>query len=75
MEEPMSMDVDEQFPSKKYIKGKWKLKRNSIQNMSPWLKQYHPQSLADIKAHKDIIETSNCYPFWFLEFFEFQSYV
>ena len=71
----MSMDVDEQFPSKKYIKGKGKLRSSAIQKMSPWLKQYHPQSLADITAHKDIIETNNCYPFWFLGFFKCQSYV
>ena len=64
MKEPMSMDVDKQFPSKKYIKGKGKLKRGSIQKKNPWVRQYHPQSLADITAHKDIIETRNFYPFW-----------
>ena len=55
----MSMDVDEQFPSKKYIKVKWKLRSGAIQKTSPWVKKYHPQSLADITAYKDIIETSN----------------
>ena len=64
MEEPKSMDVDEQFPSKKYNTGKGKLMSRSIQNTGPWVKQYHPQSLADITTHKDIIKTSNCYPFW-----------
>ena len=64
MAEPTSMDVNEKFPSKKYNKGKGKLGSGAIQKTSPWVKQYHPQSLADITAHKDIIETRNFYPFW-----------
>lgn len=51
------MDVDEQFPPQKSNKGKGKIGHDVVQKTGPWVEKYRPQSLADVAAHKDIIET------------------
>eukprot|EP01018_Ginkgo_biloba_P027368 Gb_18117 [translate_table: standard] len=57
MDESTTMEIDGQFAPPKFNKGKGKLTSDAIEKTGPWVEKYRPQSLADVAAHKDIIET------------------
>ncbi|KAG5545129.1 hypothetical protein RHGRI_017558 [Rhododendron griersonianum] len=54
------MDIDDDNPGDKnspkpsYNKGK-----HVVTSRHPWVEKYRPQSLADVAAHRDIVDTSN----------------
>lgn len=52
---PMEID-DNSLPSSRTNKGKSLLA--SDPKSAPWVEKYRPQSLADVAAHRDIIDTS-----------------
>lgn len=35
----------------------------AVGKATPWVEKYRPQSLADVAAHRDIVETSNSFAF------------
>ncbi|XBI94441.1 hypothetical protein VPH35_031074 [Triticum aestivum] len=41
-------------------KGKATLSAAAAVKSSPWVEKYRPQSLADVAAHRDIVDTSEC---------------
>ncbi|KAH9325364.1 hypothetical protein KI387_005542, partial [Taxus chinensis] len=58
MDETAFMDVDEQIPLPNFNRGKEKIVNDAPDKKNaPWVEKYRPQSLADVAAHKDIIET------------------
>jgi hypothetical protein len=50
---PMDIDAPPAF------KGKGPLPASAVKS-SPWVEKYRPQSLADVAAHRDIVDTSKC---------------
>jgi replication factor C subunit 3/5 len=51
------MDIDAAAPPA--FKGKAPLPASAVKS-SPWVEKYRPQSLADVAAHRDIVDTSKC---------------
>ncbi|KAI8571862.1 hypothetical protein RHMOL_Rhmol01G0152500 [Rhododendron molle] len=49
----MDINDDNNSPKPSYNKGK-----NVVTSRHPWVKKYRPQSLADVAAHRDIVDTS-----------------
>lgn len=58
----MDIDVDENHPRKPSNKGKdvASLGGPPQSKATPWVEKYRPESLDDVAAHRDIIDTSNC---------------
>ena len=60
------MDIDEddnhqkQNHSQKLSKGKSVVTATDARAI-PWVEKYRPQSLADVAAHRDIVDTSNSF--------------
>lgn len=57
----MDIDVDEIQPRKPINKGKDVAGFGAPpqSKATPWVEKYRPQSLDDVAAHRDIIDTSN----------------
>lgn len=57
----MDIDVDENQPRKPINKGKDVAGFGGPpqSKATPWVEKYRPQSLDDVAAHRDIIDTSN----------------
>lgn len=57
----MDIDVDENQPRKPINKGKdvAGFGGPTQSKATPWVEKYRPQSLDDVAAHRDIIDTSN----------------
>jgi len=57
----MDIDVDEIQPRKPINKGKDVVGFGPPpqSKATPWVEKYRPQSLDDVAAHRDIIDTSN----------------
>jgi hypothetical protein len=49
------MDID--AAAAPAFKGKAPLPASAVKS-SPWVEKYRPQSLADVAAHRDIVDTS-----------------
>ncbi|KAI8550621.1 hypothetical protein RHMOL_Rhmol01G0176400 [Rhododendron molle] len=49
----MDINDDNNSPKPSYNKGK-----NVVTSRHPWVEKYRPQSLADVAAHRDIVNTS-----------------
>lgn len=62
------MDIDEddsqqkQNHSQKLSKGK-SVVTATVTKATPWVEKYRPQSLADVAAHRDIVDTSKSFLF------------
>lgn len=62
-----TMDIDNENANDDHAAGNLKGKDaivGSSRNHSkatPWVEKYRPQSLSDVAAHRDIIETSMCF--------------
>jgi hypothetical protein len=67
MAEASAMEIDEPQPRKPSAvqKGKGKSGPSAGQMLKggPWVEKYRPTSLADVAAHKDIIDTSTLLSF------------
>ncbi|XP_047080079.1 replication factor C subunit 3-like [Lolium rigidum] len=50
------MDIDAAAPPPPAFKGKGPLPASAVKS-SPWVEKYRPQSLADVAAHRDIVDT------------------
>jgi replication factor C subunit 3/5 len=50
------MDIDAAAPPGAAAKGKAPL--SATGRAAPWVEKYRPQSLADVAAHRDIVDTS-----------------
>ena len=57
----MDIDVDENLPRKPSNKGKdvAGFVAPPQSKTTPWVEKYRPQSLDDVAAHRDIVDTSN----------------
>lgn len=57
----MDIDVDENLPRKPSNKGKdvSGFVAPPQSKTTPWVEKYRPQSLDDVAAHRDIVDTSN----------------
>lgn len=53
-----AMDIDGEDTLKPNNKGK-NVVVVSDTRATPWVEKYRPQSLADVAAHRDIVDTSN----------------
>ncbi|KAK9096090.1 hypothetical protein Sjap_021587 [Stephania japonica] len=51
------MDIDSSDELRNPIKGKQKIVASSEPKSVPWVEKYRPQSLADVAAHRDIVDT------------------
>lgn len=51
------MEIDGDAPPVRHSKGKAPLASDG--KSAPWVEKYRPQSLADVAAHRDIVDTSN----------------
>lgn len=60
MADVAAMEIDEPQPQKLTAaqKGKSKTGASQVLKGGPWVEKYRPTSLADVAAHKDIIDTS-----------------
>lgn len=56
------MDIDDDKIDTKPSKGK-NIVSNTEPKSVPWVEKFRPQSLSDVAAHRDIVETSM---FWYL---------
>ncbi|KAF9608976.1 hypothetical protein IFM89_012315 [Coptis chinensis] len=54
---PMEIDSDDQHQPIIITKGKDIIMQPSESAATPWVEKYRPQSLADVAAHRDIVDT------------------
>ncbi|KAL5704435.1 Subunit of heteropentameric Replication factor C (RF-C) [Ranunculus cassubicifolius] len=54
---PMEIDSDDHQPIKNPSKGKDILIPPTYPKATPWVEKFRPQSLADVAAHRDIVDT------------------
>ncbi|ERN18175.1 hypothetical protein AMTR_s00054p00174840 [Amborella trichopoda] len=59
MSSPMDVDVEREQDMRYLQTGKGKVveREQLLPKATPWVEKYRPQSLADVAAHKDIIDT------------------